>query len=281
LTPILLDLQPWLEDLARRHEMIRGRPLRLIVCSDHGNSTGEVFHSKGLHELLEDAGLRVNSALERPNDVVAPVYGVVNFGVLYTAPEHAETAARAVTKLEGTNAVAWISAPQTLEVITSEAEARVRWRDEDDGRSYAYEILRGDPLRLAATLAEMEDRAMLDEEGFASERDWFELSAFAEFPDSPRRLVESLTGRYVRNPASVIFSLDPRHATRSRGARIGAKIITGHLEGTHGGLDRSSSLGFYLTNDPDLAPAGAVLRVDDVLGDLKAHAPLREIPWED
>ena len=84
----------------------------------------------------------------------------------------------------------------------------------------------------------------------------------------------------MHNPATVIFSLDPRHAMGSQGARIGAKIITGHLEGTHGGLDRSSSLGFYMTNMPELAPAGPVLRVDDVLLDLEAYGPLREVSWD-
>jgi hypothetical protein len=281
LTEVLLDLQPWFEELARRHEMVRGRPLHIILCSDHGNSTGEVLHSKGLHDLLEDAGLRVRDSLERPDDVVAPVYGVVNFGVLFTAPENAERAARAVSALEGVNAAAWISAPRTLAVINLEAEARVHWREGETGRRYRYEPLRGDPLRLNATVALMEALGLVDDEGFASERDWFLKSAFEEFPDAPRRLVESITGRYVHNPATVIYSLDPRHAMGSRGARIGAKIITGHLEGTHGGLDRSSSLGIYLTNMPDRAPAGAVLRVDDVLRNLQPYTPLRQIPWED
>ena len=67
----------------------------------------------------------------------------------------------------------------------------------------------------------------------------------------------------------------------TRSAQIGARIITGHLEGTHGGLDRASSLGFYLTNDPDRAPAGDALRVTDVLLDLHPHVPLRVIPWDD
>ena len=281
LVPILLDLQPWFEDLARRHEQVRGRPLRLIVCSDHGNSTGEVIPTKGLHDLLEGAGLRVHASLERPDDVVAPLYGVVNFGVLFTAPENAETAARAVTGLEGVNAVAWISAPGTLDVITSKAEARVRWKDRHDTRWFAYENLRGDPLKLAATVVEMKDRDLLDENGFASEEYKTLYLLRRNQPGDIWRLVESLTGRYVHNPATVIYSLDPRHAMGSWAARIGAKIITGHLEGTHGGLDRSSSLGFYLTNDPDLAPAGEALRVDDVLRDLEAHAPLREIPWKE
>jgi hypothetical protein len=280
LAPVLVELSAWFSDLERRHEETRGRPLRLIVCSDHGNSSGRVTYNKGPEKLLKKAGLHVNSRLERPNDVVVPLYGVVNFGVLFVDPELAEIAAWAVIGVEGVNLAAWVSAPETLSVINNEAEAIVRWRDEGGQRFFSYDATRGDPLRLAATVSEMRDLDLLDADGFVSEEDWFAMSAFEEFPDAPRRLVESLTGRYVRNPATVIYSLDPRHAMGTRSAQIGARIVAGHLNGTHGGLDRTSSLGFYLTNDPGRAPAGPAVRVDDVLRELTPYIPLRKIPWD-
>jgi hypothetical protein len=160
----------------------------------------------------------------------------------------------------------------------------VRWRDEGHRRYYSYEMLHGDPLRLGGVLSELELLDLLDENGFASEGDWFKLSLFADYPDAPRRLIDSLTRRQVSNAATVIFSLDPRYALGTLGAQIGVRLLTGHLQGTHGGLDRDSSLGFFLTNDPD-TPPGLGLKADDALLGLESRAPLRDVqpdekPWE-
>ncbi|MGZ6996034.1 MAG: hypothetical protein ACXVIM_12545, partial [Acidimicrobiia bacterium] len=51
----------------------------------------------------------------------------------------------------------------------------------------------------------------------------------------------------------VLFSLGPSWAGGWHSAVVGAWVRGGRLAGTHGGLDRESSLGFLLVSDPTFA----------------------------
>ena len=79
-------------------------------------------------------------------------------------------------------------------------------------------------------------------------------------------MVESLNGAWVSNAATVIFSFEPGYAWGIKSAHIGAWVKAGRLEATHGGLDRESTWGFFLTSDPDLETPPAV-RADLALRD--------------
>ncbi len=90
------------------------------------------------------------------------------------------------------------------------------------------------------------------------------MSAAGYFPDALRRLARALTGDRIQSRASVLFSLGPAWAGGWHSAVVGAWVRGGHLAGTHGGLDRESSLGFFLVDDPGFArPSFA--RADTVL----------------
>jgi hypothetical protein len=283
LTPFMVEVSDWLDDLVQRHSETLNRELRLILLSDHGNTTGEVLHTSGMLDNLREAGFRVNNKLEQPSDVVVPTYGVVNFGVLYARQDKAEAAARAITGHESVDLAAWVSGVGEISVIGRGEEALVRWRGEGDQRRFAYEPLIGDPLRLAVTNNHLQWLELLDEEGYAAADDWFDLTSFADFPDAPRRLVDSIVGTYVEPPATVIFSLDPGWAMGLWSAQLSVRMVTGRLQGTHGGLDRDSTLGFILSNNPE-QPPGLAITAEQALLELKPYAPLPAVwppPEED
>ena len=83
--------------------------------------------------------------------------------------------------------------------------------------------------------------------------DWLRATALAENPDALHRLVEAFTGDHLSNHATVLFSMRPGRAWGWKSAKAGSWLRGGHLEGTHGGLDRGSSVGFFL---PDRGQQG-------------------------
>ena len=262
----LLELDPRLTDLEQRHMEKFGRPLRIVMFSDHGNTDKKVTTAKGLRGTLRQIGFDPSKRLEEPNNVVTPTYGVVSYGALYLQPKNAERAARAMAGHESVNLAAWVSGGGEITLVSREGEAVVRWRQGADGRELAYDTLDGDPLRLSGVVAEMARSGLADRHGFALEKDWFEASALSDFPDGPRRVIDSLTGKYVSNSATVMLSLEPDCAWGLGAARLGVYVFGGHLEGTHGGLDRTSTLGFYMANEVQVRPRVAI-RAEDVLED--------------
>jgi hypothetical protein len=263
---ILLELSDRIEEMRRRHEELTGRPLELVMISDHGNVGEKVRRPSGLKRVLRNAGLNPTKRLEGPEDVVGVTYGVVGYGVLYLDPAHAEKAARAVLNHPGVHLAAWRSGDRELSLVSDDGEASLFWRDGGAHTDYAYRVREGDPLHLLEIQDLMRRLGVTDEDGFASRNDWFEWTAFSDYPDSPTRLVESLSGAWVSNAATVIFSFEPGYAWGIKSAHFGAWVKTGRLEATHGGLDRESTWGFFLASDPDLDVPPAV-RADLALSD--------------
>ena len=257
LVRVLVEFSERLDELRRRHRETRGRPLEVVLLSDHGNTGPKVRRPEGLARTLRRAGLRPAGHLQRPGDVIAPTYGIVGYGALYLEPHHAETAARAILEHEGVFLAAWKRDEHVVTLVTRDGEGRIEWRDGPPGRFLAYRPVDGDPLGLGSTMARMRQAGVLDAQGYASRSDWFDWTALERYPDAVARLVDSLDGVWVGNAATVIFSFEPGYAWGLKPAEVAAWIRAGRLEETHGGLDRQSSWGFFTASDParDSPPA--------------------------
>lgn len=119
-------------------------------------------------------------------------------------------------------------------------------------------------MRLAPAIARLSATGRIDDDGFASDDDWLAETAFEHFPDPLHRLRRAMTGDRVRNRASVLYSLGSSWAGGWHSAVVGSWMRGGRLEGTHGGLDGDSSLGFLLVADPAFT-LPAVVRAEDAL----------------
>ena len=271
---LLVEISERIDVLRRRHEELHGRPLRVVIVSDHGNGGGKIRTTDGFRRTLRDAGFRPVEHLSRPDDVVLVTYGVCGYGAIYLAHERAVSAARAGLGHEGVELAAWIDGDRRMRVLGRAGEALVRWRTTGPEREFSYEPSGGDPLRHWPAQATLREAGRLDAEGFGSENDWFEATAAGEYPHALARLVDALEGRFVRNAATVLFSFEPGYAWGVPAARFGAWILGGRLEATHGGLDRVSSWGVYLRTDEDGRPS-APMRADTALAEWAESPDLR------
>jgi len=264
---LLVELDEYLVGLRQRHLEQTGRGLRFVLLSDHGNTSGKVRAARGIPKTLREAGLRLVSHLEEPNDVVAPTFGLVSYGALYLYPERAGLAARAVVRHEAVEIAAWVSGDSEVRVVSDVGEAKIRWRDTPEGRELAYLTGGFDPLKLEGSRARLLSQGLVDSEGFAPQQAWLAASALADYPAALSRLVDSLTAPWVENHGTVMFSLAPGYAWGWRSAHASSLFTGGRIEGTHGGLDRDSSLAFYLADDPELTsgvPKSAVTALAEV-----------------
>jgi len=254
----VLELAQRIEALRQLHAQRFGRPLHVVIVSDHGNHEAKVRIVHGLPRLLREAGLDPSSSLRDPDDVVAVTYGVVGYCVLFVAPALAEKAALAVLGHEDVELVAWRSAAAEITVASHEAQAKIRWSDRSGERVYAYDRDTGDPLRLSEAANAMAGAGLFDERGFATRDAWFDHTALGDFPDAPARLVDSLSGTWVAHAADVIVSFRPGWAWGIRTGQVAAALRAGRLEQTHGGLDRESTQGVYLSSEGRFGDAPAV-----------------------
>jgi hypothetical protein len=239
--------------------------LRIVLLSDHGNTSGKIDGARGFKRRLRKAGLNVAGSLETDKDVVTTTFGVVSYGALFLAPEQAERAARAVADHQAVAFAVWSSGPRELSLVSVDGNATIHWRDRRGRREFAYRTLDGDPLNLEPVVSSLAVEGLLDTDGFADGRDWLLHSASAEYPDAPYRLVESLTGDHLVNHASVLFSLRPGRSWGWKSAKAGSWLRGGHLEGTHGGLDHDSSAGFFLAETASWMPDAGVVRAGEAL----------------
>lgn len=258
-TQFLVELDRRLAELERRHRRDRGRPLRIVLFSDHGCGRFDIHHATGFEHRLRHAGLRVVDHLAGPDDIVVPQFGVVNYGALFLrSADRAGVAAEAVVGHESVDVVAYASAPDVVEVLSHGGRARVRWTGSDSAARYRYEDLGGDPLRLTRHVEHLEATGSFDAEGYASRESWLRETAFGDFPDPLRRLGQALTGDRVTSRADVLISLGPTWAWGLRSAVLGSWVRRGRLKGTHGGLDRPSTLGMVLVNDAEFQMEPAI-----------------------
>jgi hypothetical protein len=176
---------------------------------------------------------------------------LVNFGALFLRDaDRAGAAALAVAGHDAVEMAAFSSGPGVIDVVSPVGRSRITWRGPPGAERYAYQDQGGDSLRLMEAYNRLVAGGLVDTDGYVSEDDWLRESAFEDFPDPLRRLAAALTGDRVKSRADVLFSLGPSWALGLRSAVVGSWVRHGSLKGTHGGLDRGSTLAFYAVSDP-------------------------------
>ncbi|HXV75900.1 MAG TPA: alkaline phosphatase family protein [Candidatus Polarisedimenticolaceae bacterium] len=261
----LIEVDERLREVKRAHRARTGRELSVVLLSDHGNSSIKIRKAGGLRKSLERAGLAVTKHIDQPGTVVAPTFGIVGYGALFMHRSDAATAGRAIVGNATVDLAAWLDEPSRMVVLSDAGAATVRWvEDGRGGLRMSYRMETGDPLEQAAALERLSRRGLLDAAGYATESAWFDETVASEYPDAMRRLIHSLVGTWVENYATVVFSLKPGYAWGWTSAHVSSKLSGGRLEGTHGGLDAASTIGFFMADDPARNPNGPV-RADRAL----------------
>lgn len=231
----------------------RGR-VGVLLWSDHGNT---LVRSRAvpLDALLASRSWRRTNSLRDSRDVVIPSYGLVGFFAVYCARQAVPELARDLTELEGAELVVYRLPEGHGAVIlgTDDSEALLHWSA--DGSRFEYEARRGDPLELVPVFDALRDAGKLDALGRAADNDLFTATARARFPDAAARIRSWASGQ-VENPSDIVVSLKPGYY---QGKGVFEGIVT--IEGTHGALERDSSLGFAMGTStlPD------IIRLRDLL----------------
>jgi hypothetical protein len=240
-TPSLIEFDDVLRDL---YLNAHGE-LGILVFSDHGN-TQVPERPAPLAKFLQGYGWRVRDTVQASRDVAIPPYGLVGFAAVYCRPESVETLAEQLRGVEGADLIVSRGRDAnsaTIREAGSIAIARLQWTV--DGRWYRYSPEGGDPLKLADIVNHLRASGKAESDGFVSDADLFNATSTSYFPDAAARIRHWARGGGIRNPSDIMVSFRPGYFY---GEGAFEHIVT--LAGTHGGMERSASLGFAMATFP-------------------------------
>jgi len=249
--PLLLEF----DDALRQLYLDARGDLGIIAFSDHGN-TQVPNHAAPLETFLTGHGWRISNSLHTPRDVAIPLYGLVGFAAIYCRPESVEHLAEDLRGIEGADVIVSRDPGGKMATIRqagSTATAELEWSA--DGRRYRYNAREGDPLELTDLFGRLRALGKLDGQGFASDADLFAATSSALYPDAAGRIHAWATSG-VRNPSDIMVSFRPGYFYGNGSFNY---LVT--LAGTHGGLERSATLGFAMAT----FPLPVAIRVGDVI----------------
>lgn len=231
-----------------------GRDLEIVLLSDHGHNRAIDATFLPVADALRAHGFHSARTLGSPDDVAFSVDGVTTgFGV-FVLPQSVSRLVSALVGVSGIDVVTWRIAADTFGVATNTGEARIVQRTAPAAAGgamrYRAEVVRGDPIGLATTIAAMRRAGAFDADGFASATTWMKSTIDSPYPAAVPRIVHGHTVA-TRNPAPVLVSIDERFRVG-----LGLVSVTNRLRplgGTHGSLNASSSLGVVMSTAGPMA----------------------------
>ncbi len=254
-----------------------GGRIHLTMLADHGNNFAGCEYV-AIDDAMKQAGLNLSSRLKRPGDVVAPKFGLINFGSVFCYSETERSrAVAAILALEGVDAIAWRTA-DGVRVINRQGTADIVRTGGDGEVLFRYEAVEGDPLGVAEAIGQMRARGEVDEQGFATDDAWFRATRDLPMPVAVQRIYRSLTDN-VMNPADIVVSL-------ADGYYYGDQSFGDWVElgGTHGGLSYESTVSFFMSTAftaPDYIQPGEILPVINRHVPWTPHIPSVDYAWLD
>ena len=142
--------------------------------------------------------------------------------------------------------VVYANTPTAATIRSSTGRGLLRWSE--DGTRFWYEAIGQDPLELAPVFERLRASARVSSDGSASDEDLFLATWNLKYPDAAARIRDWATN-HVQNRADILVSL-------KLGYFHGAGVFTYVVDfaGTHGAMERASTLGFAMGTHPR-APA--------------------------
>lgn len=219
---------------------------RVAVFSDHGIAGGQALENvlPDLRQALRVHGIKEAKKLGSSGRVALTPYGLVSSFEAYADPLIAPRLAEVLSSVEGVALCAY-QAGNHVGVVAADGAATIEQAEGD----WAYNVRSGDPLRYGEFVQNMRlETGSSAARSWFSDREWFKATRQAEYPDALSRLYGAFD--LVKNPATVICSVEPGFMYGARGTQRAARITGGPLRWTHGALFREASNGFLLTDIP-------------------------------
>ncbi len=238
------ELEPALaavENVVREIYLEAEGELGILLFSDHGNSQVP-SRPTPLVAALEQRGWRVRGSVEGPREVVIPDYGLIGIAAVYCRPEDVEELASALVGVEGVDLVVYADSPASATIRSSAGRGLLRW--DEDGKRLWYGAAGQDPLELASVFEQLRASGRVSTDGSAGDQDLFLATRDSSYPDAAAR-IRDWTTNHVQNRADILLSLKPGYF---HGAGVFTYIVD--FAGTHGALERGSTLGFAMGTRP-------------------------------
>jgi hypothetical protein len=228
----------------------RGK-VKVTVLSDHGHTLVQC-ERVDFRPYLRERGWRVVDRLEKPRDVAPIEYGTVTYASFATN----DRAGLAATLAEhpGVDLAAY---PEGDRVGVEKKGGRA-WV-ERSGSRYRYTAAAGDPLELTPIIEKMKADKVIDADGFADDRVWFERTLEHKYPDALDRLWRAFNG-LVENAPDVVASLKGAYCAGAASRAFWMPKVAS----THGDLARKSSTAFIMSTIGPVLPPGVGARHRDL-----------------
>jgi hypothetical protein len=207
--------------------------IRISVLADHGHNLTE---STNIHldQILSAAGFRPVEKLERDDDVMLEINGLVTYAGIHTRKP--AKVADALLKRAEVELAMYLEGDAVI-VRSARGAARVECRD----GNIRYRPDTADVLDCAPVLEHLKSTGKLSTDGFASDADWFAATLDHPWPDASRRIWDAFHGAVV-NPPTVMLTLHDGYAA---GLATFEKMIK--MASTHGGLNQVNSATFVMS----------------------------------
>lgn len=211
----------------------RNGALKISILSDHGHNLVPATRT-GFEDDLRDAGFRVRDRIEDERDVVCEIDGLVSYVGIHTK-RPAEVADVLLRRSE-IELVTYLSGERVI-VRDGEGTAAIAHR----AGAFRYVPMDHDVLGYEQVLQTLRSEGLVDEEGFVSDRTWFDATVDHEWPDAPRRLWDAFHGLAVNTPDLMLTYRD--------GYCTGLGFLDMFIDmaSTHGGLDQQESAAFVMS----------------------------------
>ena len=222
--------------------------IKFSMMADHGHNYVPSINVD-IGELLEAGGFHVAKRVEKLDDVVIELNGLVTSAGIYTMqPKRVAAVLNGAAEIEFAmyldgDRVVLLGHRGSAEITSQSGKVR-------------YLATEGDPLEYRDVVKKMQSAGTIDADGFASDDDWLDATADQHYPDAPRRIWDAFH-RIAINTPSVIVTLRPGYCA---GLQSYAHFFD--MKSTHGGLSRDESTTFLLSMHHD---APRHMRSRDVL----------------
>jgi hypothetical protein len=233
------------------------QPKEVLMFSDHGNYVmNEQLERSNLEETVRRAGFRLTRRIHHERDVVLPSFGMISFAAVYTRRENISELADVLLDNQRVDFIAYLNEENVIVVENQQGTAEIQCTVDLEHITavrtplkFRYLCSKGnDPLGYTSLFAQLQQRRLLDADGYATEDALFTFSVNHRYPHALSRIYDA----FFRNksPGDILVSMKNGYYN---GKKILERLVNVHS--THGNLTAESSVGFSLYKGPKNLPS--------------------------